>query len=85
MSFDRRCSQPLLISKRRLNQCIARHSGIFCASVGFLQGLLDYYLAFTPQTESAVKCVWVVGGGHIQLLSCAYGNEAGMRPYSITL
>ena len=30
------------ISRRRLTQCIERHSGIFCFSVGFLQGLLVY-------------------------------------------
>ena len=47
----------MLISKRRLIQYIARHSGIVCASAGFLQGLLDYYLAcLYSETEYAVKC-----------------------------
>ncbi|KAG0720902.1 Transposon TX1 uncharacterized protein [Chionoecetes opilio] len=40
VSFDRGCLQPMLISRRRLTQCIVSHSGIFCDFEGFLQGLL---------------------------------------------
>ena len=39
---ERECLQPMSISRRRLTQCIKRHSGIFCVSVRFLQGLLVY-------------------------------------------
>ncbi|KAG0714862.1 MAM and LDL-receptor class A domain-containing protein 2 [Chionoecetes opilio] len=40
VSFDRGCLQPMLISRRRLTQCIVSHSGTFCNFAGFLQGLL---------------------------------------------
>ncbi|KAG0724898.1 Transposon TX1 uncharacterized protein [Chionoecetes opilio] len=40
VSFDMGCLQSMLISRRRLTQCIVSHSGIFCDFEGFLQGLL---------------------------------------------
>ena len=58
MRFNRGCSYPMSVLKRCLIQCIARHSGIFCASAGFLQGLLLLSGLYSG-TESVVKC----GGG----------------------
>ena len=50
----------LAASRRRLTQCIARHSGIFCNSVGFLQGLLFYELVYTLE----LWVLWSVQGSY---------------------
>ena len=52
---------------------LLRLRGIPAGIIGLLSGLYT-------GAESAVKCK---GGGHVQLLSCAYRSEAGMRPCSI--
>ena len=80
VSSDRECLQPMSISRRCLTQCIERHSGIFCVSVGFLQVLLVYIN--WPLLRDCKCCeVW---RRHVQFLPCEYGCETGLCAYSIT-
>ena len=47
------------IERRRLTQCIERHAGIICVSVGFLQRIIGLLTGLYSETVSDVKC----GGG----------------------
>ena len=73
VSFVRRCSAPLYISKRRLIQCNTRHSGIFCASnitptgiFGLLTGqikVLKKKVTATSTTTTTTTTILVQGRG----------------------